>query len=172
MRPSLRELLLRLGHFVSTSDLVVLPKMVIAEAGNFPDLARIYREEVVERGLTLFGGLLQTGMERGEFRKMPVQHAVRLCIAPLLLAAIWRTTFAPSDAAPYDYAGLIEAHVSTLLRGLQAEKARMRRASAALSLLALPRGCVRAGGKHPLARLCRRRSGAGRPAAAGLDHVA
>ena len=71
--PLLRELLLRLGHFVSTSDLVVLPKMVIAEAGNFPDLARIYREEVVERGLALFGGLLQTGMDRGEFRKVPVQ---------------------------------------------------------------------------------------------------
>jgi AcrR family transcriptional regulator len=120
--PLLRELLLRLGHMVSTSDLVVLPKMVIAEAGNFPDLARIYREEVVERGLTLFGGLLQLGMERGEFRKMPVQHAVRLCIAPLLLAAIWRTTFAPLDPTPYDYAGLVEAHVSTLLRGLQAEE--------------------------------------------------
>ena len=120
--PLLRELLLRLGHMVSTSDLVVLPKMVIAEAGNFPDLARIYREEVVERGLTLFGGLLQSGMERGEFRKMPVQHAVRLCIAPLLLAAIWRTTFAPLDPTPYDYAGLVEAHVSTLLRGLQAEE--------------------------------------------------
>ena len=118
--PLLRELLLRLGHMVSTSDLVVLPKMVIAEAGNFPDLARIYREEVVERGLALFGGLLQLGMERGEFRKMPVQHAVRLCIAPLLLAAIWRTTFAPLDSTPYDYAGLVEAHVSTLLRGLQA----------------------------------------------------
>jgi len=120
--PLLRELLLRLGHMVSTSDLVVLPKMVIAEAGNFPDLARIYREEVVERGLALFGGLLQLGMERGEFRKMPVQHAVRLCIAPLLLAAIWRTTFAPLDSTPYDYAGLVEAHVSTLLRGLQAEE--------------------------------------------------
>jgi AcrR family transcriptional regulator len=120
--PLLRELLLRLGHMVSTSDLVVLPKMVIAEAGNFPDLARIYREEVVERGLTLFGGLLQAGMERGEFRKIPVQHAVRLCIAPLLLAAIWRTTFAAGDPTPYDYAGLVEAHVSTLLRGLQAEE--------------------------------------------------
>src|SRR5262245_46374026 len=34
--PLLRELLLRLGHFIATSDLVVLPKMVIAEAGNFP----------------------------------------------------------------------------------------------------------------------------------------
>jgi AcrR family transcriptional regulator len=120
--PLLRELLLRLGHFISTSDLVVLPKMVIAEAGNFPDLARIYREEVVERGLVLFGGLLQSGMERGEFRKVPVHHAVRLCIAPLLLAAIWRTTFAQLDREPYDYASLIDAHVTTLLRGLQPEE--------------------------------------------------
>ena len=120
--PLLRELLLRLGHLVATSDFVVLPKMVIAEAGNFPDLARIYREEVVERGLTLFGGLLQAGMDRGEFRKIPVQHAVRLCVAPMLLAAMWRTTFAQLDAAPYDYAGLIEAHVGTLLRGLQPEE--------------------------------------------------
>ncbi len=120
--PLLRELLLRLGHFLSTSDLVVLPKMVIAEAGNFPDLARIYREEVVERGLTLFGGLLQSGIERGEFRKVPVHHAVRLCMAPLLLAAIWRTTFAPLDREPYDYAGLIDTHVTTLLRGLQPEE--------------------------------------------------
>lgn len=120
--PLLRELLLRLGHLVATSDFVVLPKMVIAEAGNFPDLARIYREEVVERGLTLFGGLLQAGMDRGEFRKIPVQHAVRLCVAPMLLAAMWRTTFAPLDREPYDYAGLIDAHVTTLLRGLQPEE--------------------------------------------------
>ena len=108
----------------------MLPKMVIAEAGNFPDLARIYREEVVERGLALFGGLLQTGMERGEFRKVPVQHAVRLCMAPLLLAAIWRTTFAPLDREPYDYAGLIEAHVDDAASRIAARGARgMRRMS-------------------------------------------
>jgi AcrR family transcriptional regulator len=120
--PLLRELILRFGHFVATSDLVVLPKMVIAEAGNFPDLARIYREEVVERGLALLEGLMKTGMERGEFRKLPPGHAARLCVAPLLLAAIWRTTFARLDAAPYDYAGLIDAHVTTLLRGLALEE--------------------------------------------------
>ena len=119
--PLLAEILRQLGHFIATSDLVVLPKMVIAEAGNFPDLARIYREEVAERGLALFGGLLRIGIESGEFRKVPLQHAIRLCIAPLLLAAIWRTTFAPMDAEPYDYAGLIETHIATLLRGLQPE---------------------------------------------------
>jgi hypothetical protein len=39
----------------------------------------------------------------------------------LLLAAIWRTTFARLDAAPYDYEGLIDAHIETLLRGLARE---------------------------------------------------
>ena len=119
--PLLADILRSLGRFIATSDRVVLPKMVIAEAGNFPDLARIYREEIAERGLALFGGLLQAGKDRGEFREIPIQHAARLCIAPLLLAAIWRTTFARLDAAPYDYEGLIDAHIETLLRGLARE---------------------------------------------------
>ena len=119
--PLLADILRTLGRFISTSNRVVLPKIVISEAGNFPDLARIYREEVAERGLSLFGGLLRAAMARGEFRAIPVEHAVRLCIAPLLLAAIWRTTFAPLDAQPYDYEGLIEAHIATLLRGLRPE---------------------------------------------------
>ncbi len=119
--PLLAAILRALGTFIVTSDRVVLPKMVIAEAGNFPDLARIYREEVAERGLALFGGILKEGMARGEFREVPVPHAVRLCIAPLLLAAIWRTTFARPDEEPYDYAGLMETHIATLLHGLARE---------------------------------------------------
>src|SRR6185437_15595575 len=34
------------GSFIRTSDRVVLPKIVIAEAGNFPELVRFYREEI------------------------------------------------------------------------------------------------------------------------------
>jgi AcrR family transcriptional regulator len=118
----LAMILRTLGHFLATSDRVVLPKIVIAEAGNFPDLARIYREELVERGLKLFASIIEAGIARGEFRALPAQHAARLCVAPLLVAAIWRTTFARLDAEPYDYAGLIEAHIATLLRGLAKEE--------------------------------------------------
>jgi AcrR family transcriptional regulator len=122
MGPLLATILRNLGTFITTSDRVVLPKMVIAEAGNFPDLARIYREEMIERGLSLFGSVIRAGIRQGEFREVPVEHAVRLCIAPLLVAAIWRTTFAALDVQAYDYAGLIETHIETLLRGLKAEE--------------------------------------------------
>ena len=91
---------------------------LIAFAPAYHALA-IYREEVIENGLALFAGLLKKGMATGEFRTLPIPHAVRLCIAPVLLGAIWRTTFAQLDSEPYDYAGLIETHIATLLRGLK-----------------------------------------------------
>jgi len=117
----LARVLRLLGHFVAHSDRVVLPKIVIAEIGKFPELARFYREEVIGRGLALWETILKRGVARGEFRALPPQHMARICIAPILLAAVWRTTFARFDDEPYDYEGLIETHIGVLLRGLAAD---------------------------------------------------
>jgi AcrR family transcriptional regulator len=114
----LRFVLSTMGHFAITSDRVVLPRLVLAEAANFPELAEFWRREVVERGVALISGIVQRGIERGEFRQIDLQHAARLCVAPILVIVLWRTTFARFDAHPYDYQGLIEAHIQTLLKGL------------------------------------------------------
>ena len=45
-------------------------------------------------------------------------HAARLCIAPVLVMVLWRNIFAQFDETPYDYQGLIDTHLDTLLRGL------------------------------------------------------
>jgi hypothetical protein len=42
-------------------------------------------------------------------------------VAPLLLGALWRVTFAPFDPEPYDIEALIETHIDVLLRGLEKE---------------------------------------------------
>src|ERR1700743_246053 len=102
-RDLLRMALGAMAHLLPTSDRVVLPKIIIAESGNFPELARFYRDEIIDKGLGLMSGLIERGIAQGEFRAVPVRHAVRLCIAPVLLGAIWRTTFAAFDAEPYDY---------------------------------------------------------------------
>jgi AcrR family transcriptional regulator len=117
----LAEVLRALGEFVATSDRIGLPKIVIGEIGRFPELAKFYRHEVIGRGMKLWEAILKRGIARGEFRDLPIEHAIRLCIAPVLLAAIWRTTFAQFDEQPYDIAGLIEAHIDMLLRGLRKE---------------------------------------------------
>ncbi len=120
-RDLLRNALTVLGHFLQTSDRVVLPKIIIAEAGNFPELARFYREEIIEKGMGAMNSVIERGIARGEFRPVNSQHAVRLCIAPLLLGIMWRTTFAQFDTEPYDYQGLIDTHLDVLLRGLSAD---------------------------------------------------
>jgi AcrR family transcriptional regulator len=120
-RELLRLILTVLGQFARTSDRVVLPKILIAEAGNFPELVRFYREEIIDKGLSVMSGAIARGIERGEFRNVNPQHAARLCIAPILLAIFWRTTFAQFDAKPYDYQGFVETHLDVLLRGLAAD---------------------------------------------------
>ena len=109
------------GAIVGSSNLVVLPKIVIAEAGNFPELARMYRNEIVARGIGLIGEIIERGVSRGEFRNIPKEHAARLAAAPMLMIAIWRTTFEKFDDQAYDYQGLVEAHIATLLQGLAKE---------------------------------------------------
>jgi AcrR family transcriptional regulator len=116
----LRFALNAMAHLLTTSDRVVLPKIIIAESGNFPELARFYREEIIDRGMALLSSLIERGIAQGEFRRVPVQHAVRLCIAPVLLGAIWRVTFGQFDPEPYDYRGLIDTHLDVLFRGLSA----------------------------------------------------
>jgi AcrR family transcriptional regulator len=120
-RALLVQVLRTIGAVMRTSDRVVLPKIILAESGNFPELVRFYRFEIIEKGLALFKALVARGIAQGEFREVPPEHAARLCVAPLLLGALWRATFAPFDPEPYDIGALIETHIDVLLRGLERE---------------------------------------------------
>jgi AcrR family transcriptional regulator len=115
----LRLALGSMAELLTASDRVVLPKIIIAESGNFPELARFYRKEIIDKGLALMSGVIARGVASGEFRDLPVEHIVRLCIAPVLLGAMWRTTFEQFDPHPYDYKGLIDTHLEVLFRGLE-----------------------------------------------------
>jgi AcrR family transcriptional regulator len=119
----LRLVLYKVGSIIAEGDVFVLPRMVLAEAGNFPELSEHWRREVIDRGLALWEAIIRRGQLRGEFRAIEPAHAARLCIAPLIVAALWRSIFARFDATPYDYQGLIDAHIDVLLRGLAAEHA-------------------------------------------------
>ena len=114
----LRMVLIMIGSIASVSDAVVLPRLVLAEAGNFPELAEFWRTEIIDRGLGVFEMIIRRGQARGEFRSVAPEHAARLCVAPLLVIMMWRSVFARYDSQPYDYQGLVETHIETLLRGL------------------------------------------------------
>jgi AcrR family transcriptional regulator len=120
-RELLSSVLRAIGTVLRTSNRIVLPKIILAESGNFPELVRFYRFEIIEKGMALFRGIVQRGIAQGEFRDVAPDHAARLCIAPLLLGALWRAVFARFDPEPYNVEALIETHIDVLLRGLTKE---------------------------------------------------
>lgn len=105
---------------VVPSRAALIPKLMLAEAGNFPDLARFYLDEVISRGRGVLRGLLRRGVEDGEFRPdVDADHVAYLVLAPLVFTVLWRHTFEPHDDRPLDAAALARAHLGTLLNGLR-----------------------------------------------------
>jgi TetR/AcrR family transcriptional regulator len=66
-----------------------IPKLMMSEARNFPELGAFYRQEVVQPGNALVSRILQRGITRGEFRPMDLQYGVYMVLAPLLFLSMW-----------------------------------------------------------------------------------
>ena len=117
-REELVRLLTAFVQRVAGSPLSGIPKLVIAEAGNFPELARFYHDEVIQRGRAVVVGTLGSGIKAGEFRPVDVDYAWRIVIAPLLLAIIWKHSFAAFEGEALDFRRHLDAHLDLLLNGL------------------------------------------------------
>lgn len=116
-----RMLLTIAAERVATTQIGAVAKMVIGESRNFPDLARVWHDEVVDRALTAVVGVIERAQARGEVRPGdPRLHAFSL-IGPLLLGVIWREVLQPAGAPPVDLRGLAAQHIDTVLNGILAE---------------------------------------------------
>ena len=120
--------------------LVALPRLVLAEAGNFPDMARFYRKEVVARGLAVVAGILEQGMAAGSSARSTRGRRLGCLLAPMVLGALWRATFAAVEDAPLP----TETHARAASRTVPARHRRgglvMKRIAWLLVALALA-GC-------------------------------
>ncbi|MBY6260661.1 TetR/AcrR family transcriptional regulator [Azospirillum sp. 412522] len=117
--PMLDRLLRTVARLVATTRMATIPRLVIAEAGNFPELAAFYHREVIRRGFGVLAALLRRGIESGEFRPMAIDPTVRLIVAPLLMSAVWRTSFDGVDGEPpLDVTALVDLHIGNLRRVL------------------------------------------------------
>jgi AcrR family transcriptional regulator len=67
----------------------VMHRLVTSELRNFPDVAAFYAKEVVERAQRLVRGILQRGMETGDFREMDPAEAARMLSAIFVTHATW-----------------------------------------------------------------------------------
>jgi AcrR family transcriptional regulator len=95
-------------------------KLILAEAGNFPDVARFYCSDFDVRGRALFAKILRRGIASGEFRALPDVEAAAIIIAqPLAMHSIWTRTLAPFDGRAPSSDQFYASYLDLVLRGLR-----------------------------------------------------
>jgi AcrR family transcriptional regulator len=95
-------------------------KLILAEAGNFPDVARFYCTSFDLRGRNLFARVLRRGVETGEFRPLPDLEATAVIIAqPLAMFSVWKRSLAPFDPGKVDSDQFYDAYLDFVLKGLR-----------------------------------------------------
>src|SRR5690606_32470897 len=113
-----RALTEHVAEIVGQTPVGGVVKMVIGEARNFPELARVWHDQLVGRAIEALAGAVAAAQARGEVRPGdPRAHALTL-ISPLLVGVIWRETFTPIGAEPFDLPALARLHVETVLSGM------------------------------------------------------
>lgn len=121
----LRMLFARIADMVETSRLGAVAKLVIGESRNFPELARVWHDEVVSRALGALVKALEKAQVRGEIRLGDPRLQAFSIMGPILMGVIWQETFTPVGAPAMNLHGLIVQHRETILAGL-APKAGVR----------------------------------------------
>lgn len=103
---------------VGATHLGGVPKLMISEARNFPELAAYYNETVITRGRELMRRVLERGIAAGEFRDVDVEPAIDVIFAPVLMLLIWRYSLGACGCGGHDPEAYLATHLGLTLRGL------------------------------------------------------
>jgi len=120
----LRALATRIGVVLTTLPVGGVVKMVIGEAGNFPELARVWHDDLVAHALGALTQAIGAAQARGEVKPGDPRVYALQVIGPILLSVIWDEVFAPVGGAPFDVPAVARQHVETMIAGLAPQKAR------------------------------------------------
>jgi len=97
-------------------------KVVLSEVRNFPELAQFYSDEVILPADRLFSRCVQRGVDRGEFRQLPVHDVSLALMAPMIFMALHLHSFGccpVHGALEMDPIHVLQTNLDLILRGLE-----------------------------------------------------
>ncbi|MET0273760.1 MAG: TetR/AcrR family transcriptional regulator [Phenylobacterium sp.] len=119
-----RALAGHVGAMIGQTQIGGVAKMVIAEARNFPELARVWHDDLVAHAIGAVSEAIARAQARGEVGPGDPRTFALQLVAPFLVGVIWRETFVPIGAQPFDLPALARQHVETFLNGALTNEAR------------------------------------------------
>lgn len=118
-RPVIAGFLKVVAVAMSEPGTLAIPKLVIREVMTAPEIAQIYRTEVLERAMPALQALIAQGVEGGFIRKVDPEMAIRTVMGPIIAHLVLAEIFgiAPRDGLALDR--LVETHSAILFAGLE-----------------------------------------------------
>lgn len=115
-----RECMLRWWDRIGNTRASGITKLVMSEAGSFPEIAAFYTKEVIEPGNALVRSILERGVRRGEVRAIDLDHACLSIIAPMIFLTMWKHSLGPCCTVQptLDPRAFIIAQADIITRGL------------------------------------------------------
>lgn len=80
-------------QMVGSTPLGSLPKLLVAESHNFPELAQWFHEAMVRRAQKAMARIVAAGVARGEFRDVDPELAARIFFSPMFSYLVWQRAF-------------------------------------------------------------------------------
>lgn len=121
LEPVLRRVAGLVGGLVDSGQIPIYPKLLVAEAGRFPELVLFYRREVIGVILAALSGVFERAMARGDIQRGDSEILAHLFIAPLLKSVLWSLVFSPTEAVPFKATPYLEAHIDLFMKGLTSD---------------------------------------------------
>ncbi len=118
---AIRMALRLVSEKLSDPNIFGIPVLVMREAGRFPDLAKIYHDEVISHVLPAFKSVIVNGMASGEFREVDVELTIRNIVGPLILHVALGNIFEMGDNSADGLQTFLENHLYVLFNGLNKE---------------------------------------------------
>lgn len=119
----LRTFILGWWERIGETKLSGITKLMMAESGNFPDVARFYHEEVISRSNALIIRMLERGIRNGEFRPIDTAHANLVIVAPVIVLMMWKHSFASCGLQAISAPDYLNCFLDLITHGLQATPA-------------------------------------------------
>ena len=110
-------LLAQAASVIGEGRLPAMMRLLVAESRQFPDLARVWHDEVVSKVLGMLTLAIERAQARGEIRRGDACLYAFSIMGPMLASALFREVF--RDTAPLpDLRDLAEQHARTILDGM------------------------------------------------------
>lgn len=121
-RPMIRMTLTRLAASIDAQAALAVPKLIVREAVTAPEIAEIYRRNVLDRMIPAMTTVLARAAQDGHIRPIDPELTVRSIVGPILAHVLLDEIFGIRAKGDASLTRLVDNHLTILFAGLEPEE--------------------------------------------------